>query len=157
MRLADHLSQPWTSAQISAHDTLRALYALPATEATILAVVPHLDTLLFGAQLSSHLTVAIANLPLNKHKIVRGICLPRSVALAGVTAARIRLNRTMLEQESRQEIWGTLVHEMLHAWLDLTADWRGLLGSHHGKAFERSCRSLVEKLGFSGFEVRHVC
>lgn len=156
-QLAYNLSQASTAAQAYASSTLRVLFAEPATELTILSAVPLLDTLLFDSQLFSRLTVKFSDLPLNKHKILRGICLPRSIGAAGVTSAKISLNRAVLELESREEIWGTLVHEMLHAWLDLTADWRGLLGSHHGKAFEQSCELLVKKLGFCDLEARHVC
>lgn len=68
----------------------------------------------------------------------------------------IRLNKTMFKRESKEEIWGTVLHEMLHAYLDLTCGWRALGVPQHGLLFERACGALVARLGLVGLEIRHV-
>jgi len=68
----------------------------------------------------------------------------------------IRLNKTMFRREAKEEIWGTVLHEMLHAYLNLTTGWVSLREPHHGELFERSCGALVRRLGLRDLEVGHV-
>lgn len=69
---------------------------------------------------------------------------------------RVRLNKKMFGIDSKEEIWGTAVHELLHAYLDLMSDWAGLMKAHHGVLFEGSCRAMVERLGLEELEEAHV-
>jgi predicted SprT family Zn-dependent metalloprotease len=87
---------------------------------------------------------------------VRGITLPYDLSQSGISMVHIRLNKTMFRLETKEEIWGTILHEMLHAYLDLTTGWVSLRVPHHGVDFERSCEAMVGRLGLRGLEVRHV-
>lgn len=62
------------------------------------------------------------------------------------------MNRRMFGVDGKEEIWGTVVHELLHAHLDLGSNWAGLLEKHHGVLWERSCGKMVERLGLEGLE-----
>lgn len=87
---------------------------------------------------------------------IRGISLPYNFSRSGISMVLIRLNKTLFKREAKEEIWGTVVHEMLHAYLDLTSDWAGLKVPHHGALFKRSCCAMVGRLGLEGFEAGHV-
>ena len=68
----------------------------------------------------------------------------------------IRLNKTMFRLEAKEEIRGTVLHEMFHAYLDLTTGWGELRVPHHGELFEQSCGAMVRRLGLVGLEVGRV-
>jgi hypothetical protein len=87
---------------------------------------------------------------------IRGITLPYDFSRSGISMVHIRLNKTMFRLEAKEEIWGTILHEMLHAYLGLTTGWISLRVPHHGELFERSCGAMVGRLGLRGLEVGHV-
>ena len=68
----------------------------------------------------------------------------------------IRLNKTMFRLEAKEEIRGTVLHEMLHAYLDLTTGWGELRVPHHGELSEQSCGAMLRRLGLVGLEVGRV-
>ena len=111
-----------------------------------------LDTVLFANLLSPCTLVEWARMT----RQVRGITLPYDFSRSGISMVHIRLNKTMFRLEAKEEIWGTVLHEMLHGYLDLTTGWASLRVPHHGGLFERSCEAMVRRLGLKGFEVRHV-
>jgi hypothetical protein len=62
----------------------------------------------------------------------------------------------MFDASTKENIWGTVVHEMVHAYLTLTSGWRGILMKHRGSPFEVCCEAAVGRLALEGLEVRHV-
>jgi hypothetical protein len=62
----------------------------------------------------------------------------------------------MLGTELKEDIWGAVLHEMVHAYLALMSGWRGMLMKHHGSPFEECCKAVVGRLALEGLEVHHV-
>ena len=153
--LINSFQQPLTSAQHAALARLHALFALPKQSLALelfSPIIADLDTVLFNDLLSPRVIVEWALMT----RQIRGISLPYDFSRSGISMVYIRLNKLLFKRESKEEIWGTVLHEMLHAYLDLTSNWAGLKVPHHGVLFERSCCAMVERLGLRGFEVRHV-
>lgn len=119
-------------------------------------IVTDLDTVLFNGYLGNKIIVEWANMTATRHRMLRGICLPYDFNRSGISMVRIRLNKAMFQLDPKEEIWGTVVHEMLHAYLDLKSKWGGLTRPHHGPAFDETCEALVKRLAIDGFEARHV-
>lgn len=157
--LTSHLQQPLTAAQSSAMSRLQSAFTPPLDQLTpslLTQAIPDLDTVLFNSTLTPHIKIEWANLTVKPTRILRGITLIHDIDWRGITKVRIRLNKAMLRVDSKEEIWGTIVHEMLHAWLDTRCGWGGLAKPQHGSAFERSCAALVERLGLQGVRAEHV-
>jgi hypothetical protein len=155
LNLINALSLPPTAAQIAALTRLHTLFALPKTQltfSTFSPIITDLDTVLFSDLLSPHTIVEWARMT----RRIRGITLPYDFSRSGISMVHIRLNKTMFRLDAKEEIWGTVLHEMLHAYLDLTTGWVSLRVPHHGELFERSCEAMVRRLGLEGLEVRHV-
>jgi hypothetical protein len=153
--LISALSLSPTSAQRAALTRLQTLFALPKSRLaleTFSPIITDLDTVLFSNLLSPYLIVEWALMT----RQIRGITLPYDFSRSGILMVHIRLNKTMFRLEAKEEIWGTVLHEMLHAYLDLTTGWVSLRVPHHGVDFERSCEAMVGRLGLRGLEVRHV-
>jgi hypothetical protein len=140
---------------INALSRLRTFFALPKTQLTFLAfspIITDLDTVLFSNLLSPHTIVEWARMT----RRIREITLPYDISRSGISMVHIRLNKTMFKLDAKEEIWGTVLHEMLQAYLDLTTGWVSLRVPHHGELFERSCAAMVGRLGLRGLEARHV-
>jgi hypothetical protein len=123
---------------------------------TFAPVIADLDTVLFKGRLKDNIIIEWAKMTVTRRSMLRGISLPYDINRSGISKVRIRLNEAMFRLDPKEEIWGTVAHEMLHAYLDLESSWRGLTKPHHGALFERSCRALVGTLAIEGFEARHV-
>lgn len=157
--LIDHLAQPPRPKQEAAHLRLRAAFLAPAEHLSpsfFDAVIADLDTLLFNDALGDRVYTDWANMTVTRRRMLRGISLPYDICRSGISKVRVRLNKRMFGIDSKDEIWGTVVHELLHAYLDLMSNWAGLVKAHHGTLFERSCRAMVQKLGLEGFGVMNV-
>ena len=155
LNLINALQLPPTNAQIAALARLQTLFALPkhrTTFSTFSSIITDLDTVLFSNLLSPH---TIFEWVLMSRQI-RGITLPYDFSRSGISMVHIRLNKTMFRLEAKEEIWGTVLHEMLHAYLDLTTGWGELRVPHHGELFEQSCGAMVRRLGLVGLEVGRV-
>ena len=155
LNLLAALSLPPSTTQTAALTRLRTLFALPkshTTFSTFSQIITDLDTVLFSNFVSPYTIVEWARMT----RRVRGITLPYDLSRSGISMVHIRLNKTMFRLEAKEEIWGTVLHEMLHAYLDLTTGWVSLRVPHHGVDFERSCEAMVGRLGLRGLEVRHV-
>jgi hypothetical protein len=153
------LSQPANGKQTATLFRLRT--AFPMTEEHLrpeffAPVFADLDTVLFGGCLRNRMLVDWANMPSISPRMVRGVSSPHRISISGIAKVRIRLNKAVFESDTKEDIWGTIVHEMLHAYLAVTSNWSVLTMRHHGPQFEESCKALVERLAFEGFEVHHV-
>jgi hypothetical protein len=62
----------------------------------------------------------------------------------------------MFVASTKEDIWGTVVHEMVHAYLALMSGWRGILMKHRGSPFEECCKAAVGRLALEGLEAQHV-
>jgi hypothetical protein len=111
-----------------------------------------LDTVLFSDLLSYRTIVEWAIM----RRQIRGITSPYDFSRSGISMVHIRLNKTMSRLEAKEEIWGTVLHEMLHAYLNLTTTWGALKVPHHGELFESSCGAMMQRLGLRGLKVGHV-
>jgi hypothetical protein len=123
---------------------------------TFAPVIADLDTVLFKGRLKDNIIIEWAEMTVTRRSMLRGISLPYDINRSGISKVRIRLNEAMFRLDPKEEIWGTVVHELLHAYLDLESNWRGLTKPHHGTLFERSCRALAGRLAIEGFEAKHV-
>lgn len=117
-------------------------------------VIKYLNAALFNACLCDRILARWTDMPTTSRRTLRGVSLPRGISR--ISKIDIRLNRAMFEADSKEEIWGTVVHEMMHAYLALTSGWRGMLMKHHGSPFEECCRAAVERLALEGFEAHYV-
>lgn len=145
--------------QIAALSRLRVAFSIESehlTPGSFDAVITDLDTVLFSGYLSDKIVVKWTEMPVTSRCILRGMCLPKSVDRTGISKVCIPLNKAMLRLEPKEETWGTIVHEMLHAYICLKSVWSGSMPPHHEAKFERSCATLVDRLALDGFEVRHV-
>ncbi|KAM0722698.1 hypothetical protein Q7P37_002139 [Cladosporium fusiforme] len=153
------LEQPLNAEQTSAMQRLRSAFAIPRVQLTpdlFTLAMADLDLVLFNNALHDYIKIEWADMTVTPSRMLRGISLPYDVSWSGITKVRIRLNKAMLHLDPKQEIWGTVIHEMLHAYLDLKCGWGGLTVPHHGLSFEISCEALVGRLGFEGFAANHV-
>lgn len=145
--------------QIAALSRLRVAFSIEREQSapeSFDSAIADLDTVLFSGYLGDKIVVKWTEMPVTSRCILRGMCLPKSVDCTGTSEVCIPLNKAMLRLEPKEETWGTIVHEMLHAYICLNSGWSGSMPPHHGAKFERSCAALVDRLALDGFEVRHV-
>lgn len=157
--LISQLAQPPRPKQEAAHLRLRAAFLAPAEHLSpsfLDAVIADLDTLLFNDALGDRVYIDWADMTVTRRRMLRGISLPYDICRSGISKVRVRLNKRMFGIDSKEEIWGTVVHELLHAYLDLVSNWAGLMKAHHGILFEGSCRAMVQRLGLEGFGEENV-
>jgi len=119
-------------------------------------LISDLDKALFNSSLHDKVLVDWAELPYTSSHVLHEVTSPYGISIHGISRVRIRYNKAILETDTKEEIWGTIVHEMLHAYLLLTSKWSVMTMRHHGPRFEESSRALVRRLGLDGFEVRHI-
>ncbi|KAM0700581.1 hypothetical protein Q7P35_012302 [Cladosporium inversicolor] len=152
-----NLSQPMNGKQTAALFRLREAFSTTKEDLSpefFAPVIKDLDTVLFSGCLGGRILVDWTDMPTTSRRILRGVSLPRGVSR--VSKVYIRLNRAMFEADSKEDIWGIVVHEMVHAYLALTSGWRGMLMRHHKSPFEECCKSAVGRLALDGFETHHV-
>jgi hypothetical protein len=117
-------------------------------------VIRDLDTVLFNGCLSDRVSVDWFDMPATSRRTLLGVSLPQGISKT--SRVKIRLSIVMLDTGIKENIWGTLLHEMVHAYLALTSGWRGMLMKHHGSPFEDCCKAAVGRLALEGLEARHV-
>lgn len=155
--LVADLSQPMNGKQTAALFRLRMAFSTTKEHLSpefFAPVIKDLDTVLFSGCLDGRILVDWADMPATSRRILQGISLPQGIST--ISKVRIRFNTAMLGTEPKEDIWGAVVHEMVHAYLALTSGWRGMLMKHHGSPFEECCKAVVGRLALEGFEVRHV-
>jgi len=157
--LIANLSQPANGKQTAALFRLRMAFATMKDDLRpefFAPVVRDLDMVLFDGRLSNRILIDWTEMPSTSPRMVRGVSSPHRISRSGIAKVRIRLNKAAFASDSKEEVWGTIVHEILHAYLDLASNWSILTVRHHGPQFEESCKALVERLALDGFELRHV-
>lgn len=157
--LMSSLLQPLNAEQVSAMRRLQYQFPFPKDSLNpelLTQATSDPDTVLFQNHLQGKMKIERADLLVMRRRMLHGICLPYDIGQSGITKVRIRLNTAMLRMLSKETIWGALVHEMLHGYLDVSCDWRVLTVPHHGLLFDGSCEALVRKLDFEGFTAEHV-
>jgi len=115
--------QPLNSEQTSAMQRLQYQFSFPIDSLNtrlLTQAMSDLDTVLFQNILQGKMKIEWADLLVTRKRMLHGICLPYDIGWSGITKVRIRLNRAMLQMLSKETIWGALVHEMLHGYLDLS-------------------------------------
>lgn len=83
----------------------------------------------------------LKTMPSTSRRTLRGLALPHEIIR--ISKVKIRLNMAILGVNTKESIWGTVVHEMLHAYLGLTSGWMVTLMNHHGSPFEQCCKAAV--------------
>jgi hypothetical protein len=130
--LADHLARPLSSKQRDAHRRLLQTYMMPYPETMEDITGPifeDLDVLLFGASLWRKVKVRWVD---NIGRADTVAETSNSIILEALgKAITITLDRGKLAytpwrfgNPARRLLWGTLVHEMLHAYLDCKTSWK---------------------------------
>lgn len=151
------LSQPINGKQTAALFRLRVAFSITKEDLSpefFAPVIADLDTVLFDGCLGDRILVSWVDMPSTSRRTLRGVSLPRGVSR--VSKVDIRLNKAMFEGDAKEDVWGTVVHEMMHAFLILACGWRGAMMRHRGSPFEECCRAAVGRLALEGLEVRHV-
>lgn len=151
-------STPLTASQQTAQTRLRELFS-GETEAfrqldTLLQAALQLDTLLFNSALRDHIAITVEEFratPLWRDKLVKGRCIVPPGPLKRFHKVQIQLNNTLLVYGSREEVLGTLVHEMLHAYLGLVKGWR-----HREGDIMALAEGCVRRVGVEGLRVEHL-
>lgn len=115
-------------------------------------VIVDLDTVLFNGWLSDYMLISwesITGTP---------CCLsgepskesPYEIDRSGNSRLRVRF--AVYPSGPREQTWGVILHEMLHAYLDLMSEWRGLK-QPHGPLFGPACTAMVRRLALGGLKV----
>jgi hypothetical protein len=118
-------------------------------------VVADLDTVLFNGWLSDYILISW------KDGTGTPCCLSRKPSKESPYEAdrsgrsRLRVRFTIYPTGPREQTWGGILHEMLHAYLDLMSEWRGLK-QPHGPLFGSACTAMVRRLALRGLKVHHV-
>jgi hypothetical protein len=157
--LVTSLEQPANGKQTAALCKLRMAFATVKDDLSpefFPSVITDLDTVLFGGYLNDRTVIEWTDLSVTSRPMLQGVSKPCSISRSGISKVRIRLNKALFVSGTKEEIWGTVVHEMLHAYMALTSGWSSLTIRHHGPRFEESCQALVVRLALYGFEVHHV-
>lgn len=140
-QLAQFLSTPMTADQVSAWSRLESVIAVAQTNTyqnQLLDSFGDLDEVLFDGTLAGRVKVMLRDMVVPADRIIRGQCHPAAVGRHGVTKCEIRLNNRIMDMDDKMDVWGTLIHEMLHAYLDLHTGICGIFRSHHGDAFRET-------------------
>ena len=144
--------------QIAASERILKAYAKSEAHlnaAFLTPVITDLDTVLFDSLLGGHMLISwesMAGMP---------CCLsgkpytgpPYEKSRTG--SERLRIRFAIYSSIPKEQTWGGILHEMLHAYLDLTSEWHGLR-QPHGPLFSAACTAIVRKLTLDGLEVHHV-
>ena len=169
-RLEASAHSGWTQCQREARKRLCNAYHIPWQEQTpdlFIKIFNDLDLVLFHGLLRDRVLLRWDNVDLS--------LFPKVVAEGGVVAGYtseplwltqhiertlIVLNISVFKHYNREATWGTLIHEMLHAYLYIStacpaneqkcAKTRHASDPSHGPLFERSCNALAWRLGFEG-------
>jgi hypothetical protein len=158
--LVANLSPPMNGKQTAALFRLRMAFSTTKQHLSpecFAPVITDLDNVLFNGCLGDRILVDWVEMPATSRRMLRGVSLPCGVSR--ISKVKIRLNTAMLEASTKEEIWGTVVHEMVHAYLALMSGWRGIMMKHRGSPFEECCRAAVGRLALErleGLEVHHV-
>lgn len=70
-------------------------------------------------------------------------------------SSRLRVRLAVYPSSPREQTWGGILHEMLHAYLDLMSEWHGLK-QPHGPLFSAACTAMVRRVALPGLKVHHV-
>ncbi|KAK5112816.1 hypothetical protein LTR85_011150 [Meristemomyces frigidus] len=145
-RLRAFLSGPENDSERHAHNNLERAWSVPANSVTpdlYIKIFNDLDELLFDGQLCNRVLVTWEDLHGdllgNTSSRSNGNCCPAD-------RIHIQLDRNMFYEESKAKVWGTLVHEMLHAYMFVMTDD----ASAHPREFGNACRALGRALGLQG-------
>lgn len=151
--LAWHLRQRPNEHQSIALLRLSTAFAVPKSGLTpdlFIKAANDLDVVLFGGVLSQRTLISWEDLSTQNGRLLRGTCLGGKLRFK----VQIKLDRACFFVDSKEVLWGTLVHEMLHAYVDIT--WagsgpRGVANQHeHDEHFAQSVARLAERLAFPG-------
>lgn len=159
-----------------AHDRLRKAYAIPIADATpdlFIKAVKDLDEVLFGGLLYCRLLVTWEDTTNYRGQTAY----PRDhvpnfidrIARSSYRYAHVKLAKFTFALSKKPDLWGALIHEMLHAFIFVATDggvedppggYSPIGGRewdiYHGPLFARSCVALAERLDFTGLEGKHV-
>ena len=155
--LIANLSQPMNGKQTAALFRLRMAFLVPKEDLRpefFTPVIKDLDTVLFSGCLGDRILVEWKDMPSKSRRTLLGVSLPYGICK--ISRVHIRLNIAMFEVSTKEDIWGTVVHELVHANLALSSGWRGTLMKHRGSPFEKCCEVAVGRLALEGLEVHHV-
>lgn len=155
-KLNDALSRPFRPEQLSARERIRKAFSSDSTSwqpDLLIKIVPDLDLLLFDDALLGRIAVTWADLPTEKGFENRGLTMMDPLLLWKV---QIQLNKSSYFHATKQEVLGTLMHEMMHAY---SAVVRGHVWMRKSKAEEEVrevAEALVKRLGVEGLTVELV-
>lgn len=153
------LAQPLNEVQTAALSRLHTAFLTSKEDLSpefFAPVIADLDTVLFNGSLGDRVVIDWADMPATSDRTLRGATLPRDIGRSGISKVVVRFNKAILLSDMKEEIWGTVAHEMLHACVALMSNWSGLKMQSHGSLFEGSCKALVASLSLEGLEVQHV-
>lgn len=144
--------------QIAASERILKAYAKSESHLNpefLTQVIADLDTMLFEGLLGDYMLISwesMAAMP---------CCLsgkpytqpPYEKSRKG--SERLRVRFAICSSFPKEQTWGGILHELLHAYLDLTSEWHGFK-QPHGPLFSAACTAIIRKLALDGLEVQHV-
>jgi len=152
-QLARSLSMLMTDTQVQAWTRLQCEVAVEQPNIhrdQLINSFADLDTVLFNDTLAGRVKVIWKDMIILEDRMIGAQCHPAAISRHGVTKCKIWLNHIILNMDDGADVWGTLIHEMLHAYLDLHTGLFGMFRSHHGDAFRQSCAKIAERLNLPG-------
>lgn len=155
-KLNDVLSKPLCEEQSSARERIRKAFSSESTSwqpDLLIKVVPDLDLLLFDGALLGRIAVAWADLPTGKGFENRGLTMMDPLLLWKV---QIQLNRASYLYASKQQVLGTLMHELMHAYSAVARGHAWFRKSKAEREVHEVAAALVNRLGVEGIEVGHL-
>jgi hypothetical protein len=144
--------------QLAAFARIQAAYATSQEHLNpefLTPVITDLDTVLFNGWLSEYMLISWESMT------GRPCCLSGKPGKASPYEtdrsgdSRLRVRFAIYPSGPREQTWGGILHEMLHAYLDLMSEWRGLK-QPHGPLFGSACTAMVQMLALNGFKLHHV-
>lgn len=118
-------------------------------------VIADLDTILFNGWLSDYMLINWENMTCTPCCLSNKPSTQQPYEKDPSGGSRLRVRFAIYPSGPREQTWGCILHEMLHAYLDLMSEWHGLK-QPHGPLFEAACTAIVRRLALPGLEVHHV-
>lgn len=157
LMLRFNLSVP-NDQQIAAFERIREAYKASQSHLNpgfFAPVIADLDTVLFDGLLNSYMLVGWEDMTSTPCCLSVKPSAHPPYATSRYGSERLRVRFAIHPSGPREQTWRGVLHEMLHAYLDLASDWHGLK-QPHGPLFGAACTAMVHRLALSGLKAHHV-
>ncbi|KAK5127626.1 hypothetical protein LTR85_006967 [Meristemomyces frigidus] len=153
--LAWHLRMPLDDNQLAELTRLQTAFATKSalTPDLFIKVVRDLDTILFQGTLKGRTLISWEELPTRDGHLLRGSCSGGMLRFK----IKIRLGKTCFFSDRKEVLWGTLIREILHAYLNNNAvGGEVACADEHDELFVQSVDRLAERLALPGLGTHEI-